>query len=149
SRLNQPASVVINETMARRYWNGRDPVGTVLGVPTRGGVTGTVTIVGVVRDSAYYEVGEARLPFIYVPAESVRPNAVALFGRTWVDVNSLLPVLSHAANQVDPAIVAASATSFDAMRSAYLSPQRLLVAGAGVFGVLALLLTAVGLYGVV
>jgi ABC-type antimicrobial peptide transport system permease subunit len=61
----------------------------------------------------------------------------------------MLPALARAANQLDPAIVAASATSFDTMRSAYLSPQRLLVAGAGVFGVLALLLTAVGLYGVV
>jgi len=144
-RRDKAGSIVINETMARRYWGERDPVGTVITFASNG----PVTIVGVVRDSAYYEVGEAPIPFVYIPSESLRPNAYSLVVRTSVDVNGMLPTLSRAANQVDPAIVAASATSFDEMRSAYLSPQRLLVAGAAVFGLLALVLTAVGLYGVV
>jgi predicted permease len=144
-RRDKIGSVVVNETMARRYWGAADPVGMVITLASNG----PVTITGVVRDSAYYEVGEAPLPFVYIPAESLRPNAYSLVVRTSVDVNAMLPTLSRAVNQIDPGIVAASATSFDAMRSAYLSPQRLLVAGAGVFGALALLLTAVGLYGVV
>jgi predicted permease len=145
SRHDKVGSVVINETMARRYWGERNPVGTVLDFVSNG----PVTVTGVVRDAAYYEVGEAPMPFVYIPAESLRPHSYSLVVRTSVDVDGMLPALSRAANQLDPAIVAASATSFDTMRSAYLSPQRLLVAGAGVFGVLALLLTAVGLYGVV
>jgi predicted permease len=144
-RRDHVGSIVINETMARRYWGDHDPVGTVITLERNG----PVTITGVVRDSAYYEVGEAPMSFVYIPAESLRPNAYSLVVRTSVDVNAMLPTLSRAANQVDPAIVAASATSFDAMRAAYLAPQRLLVAGAGVFGALALVLTAVGLYGVV
>jgi putative ABC transport system permease protein len=138
-------SVVINETMAKRFWGASNPVGSALGFSDNG----PVTIVGVVRDTAYYEVGEPPMPFVYIPAESVRPNSFRLVVRTTVDVNSMLSTLTRAANQVDPTIVAANAVTFDSMRAAYLSPQRLLVTGAGTFGVLALLLTGVGLYGVV
>jgi ABC-type antimicrobial peptide transport system permease subunit len=138
-------SIVINETMAKEFWAGRDPVGSTIDFVSNG----PVTVTGVVRDSAYYEVGEAPMPFVFIPAESLRPNGFTLVVRTAVDVNSMLATLTRVANQVDPAIVAASAFSFTSMRSAYLAPQRLLVTGAGVFGVLALLLTGVGLYGVV
>jgi predicted permease len=145
SRLTKVGSVVINETMAKRFWGASNPVGSALGFSDNG----PVTIVGVVRDTAYYEVGEPPMPFVYIPAESVRPNSFRLVVRTTVDVNSMLSTLTRAANQVDPTIVAANAVTFDSMRAAYLSPQRLLVTGAGTFGVLALLLTGVGLYGVV
>jgi predicted permease len=145
ARGGKVGSVVINETMAKRFWGGRNPVGTAMGF----GDNGPVTIAGVVRDTAYYAVGEAPMPFAFIPAESLRPNSFRLVVRTTVDVNSMLSTLTRAANQVDPAIVAANAVSFDSMRAAYLSPQRLLVTGAGTFGVLALLLTGVGLYGVV
>ncbi len=144
-RGDKVGAVVINETMAKRFWGGRNPVGSAMGFSGNG----PVTIVGVVRDTAYYAVGEAPMPFVFIPAESLRPNSFRLVVRTTVDVNSMLSALTRAANQVDPAIVAANAVSFDSMRAAYLSPQRLLVTGAGTFGVLALLLTGVGLYGVV
>src|SRR5262249_55014912 len=123
----------------------RDPVGSTMIL----GSTGPVTIVGVVRDSAYYAVGERPLPFAYIPAESLRPNSYSLIVRTSSEVNAMLSALTRAANHVDPSIVAASAVTFDAMRAGYLAPQRLLVTGASVFATLALLLTGVGLYGVV
>jgi predicted permease len=138
-------SAVINETMARRFWGERDPVGSTITFMGNG----PVTITGVVKDTAYYEVGEAPMPFVFIPAESLRPNGFTLFVRTTSDVSSMLTTLSHSASQIDPAIVAASAFTFESMRAAYLAPQKLLVTGAGAFGVLALLLTAIGLYGVI
>lgn len=144
-RRDTIGSVVINETMARKFWGARNPVGSTIGF----GKNGPVTITGIVRDSAYYAVGEKPIPFVYIPAESLRPNGFALVVRTSVDVTSLLSTLTRAANHVNPTIVAANAFTFDSMRAAYLSPQRLLVTGATVFGLLALLLTAIGLYGVV
>jgi predicted permease len=144
-RRDKVGSIVINETMAKQFWAGRDPVGSTIDFVSNG----PVTVTGVVRDTAYYEVGEAPMPFVFIPAESLRPNGFTLVVRTAVDVNGMLPTLTRVANQIDPAIVAAGAFGFTSMRSAYLAPQRLLVTGAVVFGVLALLLTGVGLYGVV
>ncbi len=120
-RRDQVGSVVINETMARLYWAGRDPVGTTMIFENRG----PVTVTGIVRDTAYYAVGEAPIPFVFVPAESIRPNGFTLMVRTSMNVEAMLPTLTRAANAVDPAIVAANAFSFVSMRGAFLAPQRL------------------------
>ena len=66
----QPAVAVINETMARRYWAGRDPIGGTI----RFG-RGPVTIVGVARDGKYSRLSEEPRNYLYLPAlQNYRPD---------------------------------------------------------------------------
>ena len=137
--------VVINETMARRVLSGRDPIGATIQVTGRG----PVTVVGVARDSAYYELGEAPRPFVYLPAETFLPESLAVIARTTMPVTPLLPTLAREVAAADDRIAPLAVTSFDALRQVPLYPSRALASIALAFGALALLLTAVGLYGVV
>ena len=137
--------IVINETMARSFWGGRDPVGSQVGIVGRG----AVTVVGVARDSVYYELGEAPRPFMYVPAETVLPETLAIVARTSAPVDRLLRPLAREIAAADERIAPLASASFDDLRRVPLYPSRALASIALVFGALALLLTAVGLYGVV
>ena len=68
----QPAVAVVNETMARRYWPGRDPIGATF----RFG-RGPVTIVGVARDGKYSRLSEEPRNYVYLPAlQNYRPDLV-------------------------------------------------------------------------
>jgi predicted permease len=137
--------VVINETMARQFWSGRDPVGTRIIVVGRG----PATVVAVARDSVYYELGEAPRPFMYIPAETALPESLAVIVRTTTPVRAMLAALAREIALVDERIAPLASTSFDALRQVPLYPSRAFASIALVFGALALLLTAVGLYGVV
>lgn len=68
----QPAIAIINETMARRYWPGRDPIGGTI----RFG-RGPVTIVGVARDGKYSRLSEEPRNYVYLPAlQNYRPDLI-------------------------------------------------------------------------
>lgn len=143
SQSSPPA--VINQTMAERYWPGRNPVGQTFELTA----TATLTVTGVVADSTTFEVGEAPAPLVYVPIEMDVPASFTLVARTSVDAAGLLPTLGRAIAATDPRASALSLTTFEAARQAPLYPRQMLASLAIVFGGVALLLTAVGVYGVV
>src|SRR5262249_21655817 len=58
---------LVNESFARRYWPGRDPIGQRVGVEGPGGPW--LTVVGVAKDSRYQTVGEAPRPFLYLASD--------------------------------------------------------------------------------
>ena len=64
-----PRAVVINETMARRFWPAEDPVGLRIAY---GG--NAVTIVGIARDAKYEALGEEPMPYVYAPLNSAHPR---------------------------------------------------------------------------
>ena len=69
---DQPPVAVVNETMARRYWPGRDPIGATI----RYG-RGPVTIVGVARDGKYSRLSEEPRNYAYLPAlQNYRPDLI-------------------------------------------------------------------------
>jgi predicted permease len=138
-------AAVINETMARRYWPNGDAVGQTVEL---GGTT-KIAISGVVRDTAYYEIGEAPIPYIFLSAESRMPATWVLHIRTSGDPAPVLARLARALPAADARLSPFDVVPFEALRRAPLFPARVLAATASVFGALALVLTAVGLYGVV
>ena len=139
-----PIEVVVNETMARRFWPDGDAVGESIEFV---GV-GPVTIAGVARDTSYYTIGEAPLPFIYLPAERRMPGSFVLHVRTAGDATTVANRLRRSLEATDSRLTPYDAMSFEELRRAPLFPTRLLVATAVVFGGLATLLSGVGLYGV-
>jgi hypothetical protein len=131
--------------MAKQFWAGRDPIGE----PIEFGGNATLTVAGVVRDSVYYEVGESPLPFIYLPAEVQPLGSYTLVAHTSVPVENVLRSIGGAMASADPRLLPPRMTTLAESRRAPLYPRRLLASTAIAFGLVALLLTAIGLYGVV
>ena len=136
---------VVTETMAGRYWPGESAVGQEF----RTSWDGTpFQIIGIVEDHRVDTPGEDPKPYIYIPLspDGIYSNYVI---RTATPVAPMVPNLERALRALDPDLVFLNTGSFQELADVRLFPIR---AGAwliGVFGVLALTLAAVGLYGVI
>jgi len=140
-----PPQVVINETMARRFWGDRNPVGDTIEIV--GGPH--AAIAGVVEDISYYAVGERAIPYVYLPAEVRMPAQFVVHVRTTGDPAPVIGRLARSIGAVDGRLAAFDVMTFEELRRAPLFPARLLVVTAAVFSTLALVLAGTGLYGVV
>ena len=139
---NVPVAV-IDETMAARYWPGRDPLGRVFqanGRPTR--------VVGVVRPAKYRSLLEPTMPFFYVPLLQNPSTTAGLEIRTPRDAGVLAPALLAEIRRLDANLAPGEVITMREQVERSTAPQRIAVTLLGVFGGLALLLAAVGLYGV-
>jgi putative ABC transport system permease protein len=140
-----PKVLVVNETFARRFWPDKPAVGQSVEIVGRG----FVTVAGVVPDHAYYEIGETPRPFMYVPAALGPPGSFTLNVRTRQDPAAVLKDLKAQMAAVDPRLAPFDVMTFDEMRRVPLFPARMVMWTAVAFGLIAVLLTGVGLYGVV
>jgi putative ABC transport system permease protein len=134
--------VIINETMARRYWPGQSAVGK------RVRTYDTFEVIGVAKDIKYRNLGEeARPHFYYSLLQNYQPE-VALLVRTMGDPASLLPAVRQAAQSLNPNLALYDARPLVENIAISMIPQRIAAILLGVFGLLALTLASVGLYGV-
>jgi putative ABC transport system permease protein len=137
---------IVNETLARRYWPESSALGKrlrPLGAPDR-----VLEVVGVVRDSKYVTVDEEPRPFVYRPLAQAYTPHVTLLVRTSGTSADALRAIKETVKAQDPGLAVFNvATLADATALALLPAQ---VAGnlLGALGVLALLLAALGIYGV-
>ena len=137
---------IVNETLARRYWPGSSALGKRLrpiGAPDQ-----VLEVIGVVRDSKYVTVDEEPKPFVYRPLAQAYTPHVTLLVRTSGSSADALRTIKEAVKAQDPGLAVFNvATLADATALALLPAQ---VAGnlLGALGVLALLLAALGIYGV-
>ena len=137
--------LVINETMARRMY----PDKSVVGLPLEVTGQGIGTIVGVVRDIKYYDLAGAPMPYVYFPAEAQMPGEYTLHVRTAGDPAPVLTRLAKSIAGIDHRLATFDVMTFEELRRVPLFPARALMTSAMAFGMIALALTAVGLYGVV
>jgi predicted permease len=136
---------VVNETMARRYWPGRSAVGQTLYL--EGFEAAPHEIVGVARDHKVRSVGEEPRPYLHLPARPSRTVSLAV--RTTMPAEKALPMLRAAILKREPDIVFTEDVPAAAVVATTTAPTRIGALLLGAFGGLALLLSAVGLYGVV
>jgi len=146
-RPETPRVAVVNETLARRFWPGESAVGKVF--HTRGGDGPAFRIVGVSADHKVLTLSERPTSFLHV-ARSQRPGSYsAIMARTRGDANSLLRDMRRALLTLDPNVVFVENQTMEAEVDATLLPMRAsawLVSGVGL---VAMLLAAIGLYGVI
>jgi predicted permease len=138
---------VVNQTFVRRFFAGRDPVGGKI----RGNENGPwVSIVGMVKDSKYRSVTEAPTPYFYLPFRQSHGGEfwTAFFIRTVGPARDQIAAVRHEASLVEPSAAAFPVIPFEQHVSASLFPQRVAAALLSVLGAMALLLAALGLYGV-
>ncbi len=143
--VNDRPVVVVNETFARTYWPGQSAVGQV--VHSGGFDRPALQIVGVSRDHKIRSAGEAPMPYVHVPIGSGR--SIDLVARTSGPAAAVVPALKRAVWALEPDAVFTTEGAATEGVDATLAPTRIGAALIGAVGVLALLLAAVGLYGVI
>jgi predicted permease len=134
---------VVNETMSAMYWRGRNPIGERVQVKGR-----WTQVVGVAKDSKYESVREAPKPFFYVPLRQNFSRKPALNIRTAAPPETMSVALVREARALDPNLAPSEVITLQEQLDRSTSPQLVAVYLVGVLGALALLLAAIGLYGV-
>jgi putative ABC transport system permease protein len=137
---------VINETLARRLWHNGDAIGRRF----RAGPTAPwLTVVGVAQDiAAPGRHGDVYDLQLYLPAiTSFRSTTIVLRSETPID--ALAPTLRHVVREIDPRLEIWSTRSSQTAIAALLAAPRFAMALVGVLALAALVLSAVGLYGVI
>jgi putative ABC transport system permease protein len=144
--LDRPRVVVIDETLARRFFPNEDPVGKHLQVPdaTRP-AREIVGVVGAVRDTGFEQQPR---PTIYFPSLQSPDQTMSLVVRTLMPPGTILPAIKSAIWSVDRNQPVFDVKSMDEIISGNVSAQRLAFLLLGVFAFLALALAAIGIYGV-
>jgi putative ABC transport system permease protein len=143
-RQGMPGAMVINETMARRYFGGEDPIGKVVRNPH-----GAAAVVGIVGDVKHYGLDGVPRAELFMPAWQQPLNGMALVVRTASDPKGFIESIRREILAIDPEqpIYDVSAMVDVVSRSVFLPRISMLLLGA--FALTALLLAVVGIYGVV
>jgi predicted permease len=143
--MNTTPVMVVTQTFARRYFGDRDPIGRKVH-----GWGEWFTIVGVVRDSKYGALNEAPRPHFYVAFRQVfRADLdIAFFVRTKGDPLQALPLLQQQVKSMDPGVGVYYALPMAESVEASLFEKKIAAALLAALGSIALVLAAVGLYGV-
>src|SRR3989449_3360170 len=134
---------VVNETMAGKYWRGKNPIGERVQVKGR-----WMQVVGVAKDSKYQSVRETPKPFFYVPLRQNFSRGADLFIRTPLNAETMATALAREVHTLDPGLALYEVITLQEQLDRSTSPQLVAVTLVGVLGGLALLLAAIGLYGV-
>ena len=137
---------VVNESFAKRYWPGREPLGQRVGLEGPEGPW--LTVVGVAKDSRYRSVGEAPQPFLYLPPDASGDDEATLFVRAAGNAD-VLPAVRTLLRREAPGLVASPAQALEQGIGASLLPGRLAGSVLAATGAVALLLACIGLYAVV
>jgi predicted permease len=140
---DQPDAVVINETLAQRMWPGEDPIGKPLALR---GEKAMSQVVGVVKNGKYRTLGEAPAAAVF---HGQVPPARTLVVRTAGDSRTLLNEIRGEVPIVDPLMAATDVQTIEQFMALPLFPARTVGWLLGVSGILAVLMTAIGLFGVI
>jgi len=140
---------VINETMAHRWFAGRNPLGETFRTTVGDTLSAPIEVIGVVRDAKYQRLDEVTLATAYLPqgqGDDASNSELQLLLRTAGSPTELVPSVRALAADVNPRITF-DATTLSAQVNASLARPRLLASLSGFMGVLALVLAVIGLYG--
>jgi len=143
-----PKVAIVNETLANKFWPGKNAVGKRLRPTGADASANLVEIIGVVRDSKYVTVGEAPRPFLYRPLAQAYTPQVTLLVRAAATSQSVLPILKEQVRQLDPGLPVFNVATLADATAVSLLPARIAGALLAAMGSLALVLAALGIYGV-
>jgi len=139
---NAPTVIIVNETFARRYFQGRNPIGRNVKIEDS-----AATVVGVAKNAKYHTPMEEAIPFFYIPFRQwFEPGLnFAVFIKTAGDPMRVIPALRREALALNPdAVFTTRLLAEETTRSVF--GQKVAASLLGFVGIVSLLLAAVGLY---
>ncbi len=144
--LDRPRVVMIDETLARRFFPKQDPIGKHLQIPDAMRPSREIVgVVGGIRDTGF---DQQPRPTIYFPSLQSPDQTMSLVVRTTLPPNAVLSAVKNAIWSVDKNQPVFEVRTMDEIISGTVSAQRLAYLLLGVFAFLALALAAIGIYGV-
>jgi predicted permease len=146
-----PRVAILNEAFVRKFLEGRSPLGTRLSMAEKWREDRVYEIVGVVRDARYFDLRKSVDPMIYQPAYREPyggANAATLTVRTADDPNHLIDTIRRRAREIEAAVSVTDTRTMEDNMHRTLMQERFVATLGGFFGVVALVLAAIGLYGV-
>jgi predicted permease len=150
--LDQAASppvAIVNQTMARRFWPGEDPIGKRFKLAGPESKRPWLTIVGVVGDMRREGLERQAIAQVFRPYTQDGWRAMDLVARTASDPSSLAPALRAAIHALDASAPVFEVSTLERRLSEFESPRRFQTLLMALFSAAALLLAAMGIYGLI
>ena len=148
--MHAPSVAVINQAFSKGFFGAEDPLGRVIVRQVYGGKAMTLEIVGVSSDAMYSEVRSPAPPTVYLPFRFPQANASAeatFAVRTSGDPLALVASVREVVRSVDARLPLGSLRTQEAQIAELSANERMFAWLSGLFGVFALCLVALGLYG--
>ncbi len=139
---------VINSAMARRYWPGGDPIGARITLGDPADSSSWRTVVGVVGDVRQNALNDDPYPQLFLPLAQTPQRAMLLLARTTGNPTSLAGPIRRAATALDADLPVSDIRTLDERLDQSMAQPRVSMILLGVFALMALVLAAVGIYGV-
>jgi len=146
--ISSPPSVIINQTMARQFFEGVSPIGRRMKYGALASQAPWMTIVGVVADTRRTGYESAVRPETYLPMSQGQDSVSTLVVRTTGDPMAVLPSVRSIVRELDSSVPLQAPRPLDAVVAEMMADRRLNTTLLVVFAVIAAVLAAVGIYGV-
>src|SRR5207245_8530226 len=144
-REDAPAVALVNQSMVRHLFSGESPIGRRV---SRNGGRSWMTVVGVVGDVKQYGLDREVSDTFYLPFDQ-HPMGGAILVRTAAEPTAMIHTLQDAIRQADPEQPIGRVRTLEQVRSNSLTAPKLTTLLVGLFAVLGLVITAIGIAGVV
>jgi predicted permease len=146
-RAGTPKIAIVNESLARHYFGDANPIGRFVSIPGYRGDASWIQIMGEVRDVKVHDLRESSTLMLYLPFLQAPEPGGTFELRTALDPAYMQTAVLAAVKGVDGHLPVYSVKSLDDQLDSSLVEERLVASLSSVFGLLALVLTCVGLYG--
>jgi predicted permease len=143
-----PTVVMINETFAKKFFAGRDALGRHLGFGSDPGTATDMEVIGIVKDIKYTNLRDEIPPQAYIPYMPSRfVGGMTVYVRTAADPSALMNSIRAKMRDLDANLPIFDMRTTDEQIANSLAAQRMIASLSTVFGFMATILAAVGLYG--
>jgi putative ABC transport system permease protein len=140
--------VIVNQALARLLWPGQDPVGKHFSL-NGPGAPSSLEVIGLARDGKYRSLRESPTPYLYKNLQHFGLSDRTLVLRTSGDPVALIPAVRSLVQSLDPTVPVYGVKTLEEHVAVMLAATRLTTSLVGLFGLVALFLASLGLYGLV
>ena len=135
---------IVNEALVERYWPRQETIGKRIYADGQ-----WFTVIGVARNSSYQDLHDTNQPFLYLPLFQDYANALSIHARVAGDPLAMAPLVEKTLHELNPNLPVYDVSSLHDHVQAVSTNSRIAGTSVGAFGLLALVLAAVGIYAVI
>jgi len=145
--LSKDRVAIVNQALAQKFWPNEDPTGKRIRLGLNQGPLATV--IGVAETGKYMTLGESPMPYVFLAALQDFPEQATIVVRTRVTPASMIEPVREGIRKTNPILAVQGIQTIDEFRDRLLGVTDMLAEMLGGFGVVALVLAGIGLYGVI